>query len=105
MMSKDDKLTLKIWENNLGYWVYVIYTGDGTIPGSVRRAGGGFETVESVVYEARNELERNERIRACDHEWEPYEGLKNLDHCVHCGIVNWKDEGMEDRDTLDTWGA
>lgn len=82
--SEDERLTLKVYENALGYWVYAIYDGDGLKPGSLKAAAGGFESLSKALSEATEALDRRLVIRDCDHDWQPW---ASTDACSKCGIV------------------
>lgn len=92
---KEDKLTLKVTENNSGGWWYAVYTGDGSIPGSLKSGAGGFEFETTATQEGLDELVRWVEIRECDHDWQPWGGLGDsppIPKCSKCNIVDWRED-------------
>jgi hypothetical protein len=84
---ENERLTMKVWETQLGLWAYGIYTGDGTKPGSLRAAAGGMDDARTAIGQGLLDLQRQFKIRDCAHDWEPWHASPTVDFCPQCGIV------------------
>jgi hypothetical protein len=90
MAKEIDNLTLKIGQNALGQFWYAVYDGDGSKPGSLKRASGAVD-LETALSEGGEQLARWIVIKNCKHDWSGL--LGELPLCEKCGIVDWDYHG------------